>query len=96
MTDLLVRVIDRCRLSGYSFFPIPSGTKVPRTGWKKYQKALPSDEEVEQWKSSLDDMNLCIVTGEISDIVVVDLDLQKEGGVDREALNLPKTYTVKT
>ena len=63
-------------------------------GWKKYQEHVATKEEISQWNYE----NLGIVTGNISDIVVLDTDTYKET-FDKELLqsfNLPITPVQNT
>lgn len=104
MSTTLTERIDFCRSRGYSFFLIPSGTKEPKVPWKKYQNILPTDGEVAQWKAYTYEMNICIVTGILSGIMVVDLDKPKDSAdwddswayeiIEKYAL--PKTFMVRT
>jgi Bifunctional DNA primase/polymerase, N-terminal/Primase C terminal 2 (PriCT-2) len=60
--------------------------------WEPFQKRHASLEEVESW----DDKNVAIVTGEISGVVVLDVD-GEEGRKSLESLGpLPRTPTVKS
>lgn len=55
-----------------SFFPLPRGEKAPSMKWTVYQKRLPDSSEITSWSKT--EANLAIVTGKISNIVVVDID----------------------
>src|SRR3990167_1403824 len=62
--------------------------------WKKYQTTLPTSKEVERWNYP----NLGIITGKISNIMVLDLDSYKPN-YDRElekSLQIPPTPTSQT
>jgi hypothetical protein len=65
---------------GLSVFPIPApgpggaDGKTPRVYWKRYQYHHATTEEVRRWFAPGWPVNVGIVTGEISEIVVVDLD----------------------
>lgn len=68
--------------------------KHPRVAWRPYTEALPTEQQVVEW---FDDefygANLGVVTGQVSDLVVVDVD----GTIDDfKALDLPDTRTVLT
>ncbi|MGM0836549.1 MAG: phage/plasmid primase, P4 family [Bacillota bacterium] len=79
---------------GLSVFPIPKRGKTPYGSWKKYQSSLPTKEEIKKWDHEKDQHNVCIVTGKISDIVVIDVDnipLFVETGII-----LPTTPTAKS
>ncbi len=68
--------------------------KHPRVSWRPFTEELPTEAQVRGW---FDDefygSNLGVVTGRVSDLVVVDVD----GTIDDfKALGLPKTRTVLT
>jgi Bifunctional DNA primase/polymerase, N-terminal len=62
------------RRRGFSVIPIKAADKRPMVQWEKYQKEPASEETVERWFTSWPDANVAIVTGAISDCVVIDLD----------------------
>lgn len=100
----IVSTIDFCRSHGFSFLPIPSGSKHPLEGWKRFQTSLPTEEEIQRWRSDTKPKNLFIITGKISNLVVVDLDKPKESEMSDddwaramiEEHQLPRTYSVRT
>lgn len=61
---------------GYNVIPLEPGTKRARKGlsWKRYQSERPSRETVEKWFS--EPANIGIVTGKVSNLIVLDLDSQ--------------------
>jgi hypothetical protein len=60
---------------GLSIIPIKTRDKRPAlASWKEYQKRLPTEAELHSWFAGRDDLNLAIVTGEVSRVVVVDGD----------------------
>lgn len=87
--------------SGYSIIPVGSN-KTPLVSWKEYQDRLPTEEEVIQWWGSADgttvgeyhDAGIGIVTGKVSGLTVVDIDVKEEPVTDRGVF--PLTYTVQT
>ena len=46
----------------------------PRRTWEPYQARLPTEDEVTGWWQMCSNANIGIVTGRVSDIVVLDLD----------------------
>lgn len=71
---------------------IPVGKdKKPLIAWKEYQNKRATYTEVERWYKKYPDMQIAIVTGKISKVIVVDID---DPDMDREWL--PKTAIVKT
>ena len=89
-------------LEGMSCFALQYGTKEPTGAWKQYQTQKPSAEEFQCLMERVrnKERNLAIVTGNISEIWVLDIDgedganslieLKKQHG------EIPKTCTVKT
>ena len=71
---------------------IPVGKdKKPLINWKEYQNRIATIEEIDQWFKTYPDMQIGIVTGKISRIIVVDIDAP-----DLDLSWLPKTAIVKT
>lgn len=71
---------------------IPCGVdKKPLVSWKKYQTRIATKEEVKSWFSKFPDMQIGIVTGKISGLIVVDID---DPMADLKWL--PKTAIVQT
>ena len=71
---------------------IPVGKdKKPLINWKEYQNRIATIGEIDQWFETYPDMQIGIVTGKISRIIVVDID-----SPDLDLSWLPKTAIVKT
>ena len=66
-------------LAGYNVIPITPGEKSPLIGWKRYQTERSKVEELESWWDREPDANIGIVTGSISNLVVVDIDPRNGG-----------------
>ena len=79
-------------VGGYSIIPVGKDKKPLIPSWKTYQKRHATDEEVEVWWKKWPNANIGIVTGEISGITVVDVDVYKGGTISK----FPETFTVKT
>ncbi len=58
----------------FSVIPVNPKTKKPLINWKKYQKQLPTEEELETWWKTWPKANVAIVTGELSGLAVIDAD----------------------
>ena len=70
---------------------IPVGKdKKPLIGWKEYQTRKPTEDEVREWFNKWPDANIGIVTGKISNLVVVDV--ESGGSIE----GLPDTQKCKT
>jgi len=64
---------------GFSVFPLGGLSKVPKKDfrWSEYQTRKPTAEEIHDWRFHRPFANVGVVTGEISDLIVVDLDGEK-------------------
>lgn len=59
---------------------IPIGRdKHPLINWAEYQKTIASDEELQSWWNKFPDANIGVITGKISDLIVVDIDPRHDG-----------------
>jgi hypothetical protein len=60
---------------GMSVIPVGKDKKalIP---WRDFQKVRPTEEQVEQWFTSFPHANIAIITGQISDLTVIDCDSQ--------------------
>jgi len=69
--------------NAYGFSIIPSSSKkrpILKT-WKKYQKQLPTEEEIKQWwGEDYPGANISLVCGKLSNRIVVDVDIYKKHG----------------
>ena len=84
------------RRCGWSVIPAGERAKRPIIRWQRFQHQLPTVEELEHWYERWPNANLAVVTGEISGIVVVDIDPRHGGAAslgDLEARHgaLPET-----
>jgi hypothetical protein len=64
---------------GWSVLPLRPHDKRPLIVWEYLQHARPSEQEVDEWFRRWPDANIGIVTGEISNLIVLDID-PKHGG----------------
>jgi hypothetical protein len=86
---------------GWSVVPIRAGTKRPLVRWQAYQTERPTAEEVLEWFHKWPDSGIGIVTGAISNLVVLDIDVGHGGDeslAEWERLNgaLPDTIEAIT
>lgn len=79
--------------AGFSFFPLLHESKKPMGSWKQYQTTKPDDEEFVDWLQS--SANIGIATGQISGVVVLDLD-SADAISEADAKGLPETVTAAT
>lgn len=77
-----------------SLIPIPRGSKVPGIAWKRYQRELPSEQQIANWflprcGFAAPATNYAILTGALNGLVAVDAD-SEEAELWAQA-NLPPT-----
>jgi len=75
-----------------SIIPLKKDKRPLLTEWREFQHRIPTEKEVREWWSKWPDANIGIVTGKVSGITVVDVDIDHGGKVD----GLPPTLIVKT
>ena len=56
------------------YYPALEGYQEHRASWEIYQKRLPDYDEIESWFTKRPALNLAIVTGRISGVIVLDID----------------------
>ena len=102
MKTMLETAIEYCNTSGFSVIPIRSDSKKPYIEWREFQDRKATEKEIRTWWKKFPNANLGIVTGAVSGIVVVDVDIDKEKGINgfdtikEKKLTLPATPTVRT
>lgn len=86
---------------GWSVVPIRPRAKLPLIAWEEYQHRCAGEDEIAAWFRRWPDANVGIVTGSISQIVVLDIDLRHGGEESLARLeqangNLPPTVAAET
>ncbi len=61
---------------GFSVIPIRRNKK-PFIQWQRYQKILSTEEEIDSWWEKWTDANVGIITGRVSNLVVIDVDTEE-------------------
>lgn len=89
MSEFLIRYKN----AGYSFFNTKSADKKIFTQWKVFTTRKPTDYEIKTWLR-LPTQNWAIVTGKISNLIVIDVDT-KNGG-DPAPFQNRGFYEIKT
>src|SRR5256885_12022612 len=99
--NALLKAALAYRKRGWSVIPLESRGKRPLVKWEDYQSERAMSGAIRQWWHQEPDANVGIVTGRISDLVVLDVDSDKRGNKALEALELehgalPETVSVRT
>ena len=84
-----------------SVIPVRAGDKRPAVRWKQYQSKIASKKEVRNWFRQQPDANIGIVTGKVSNLVVIDVDPRHGGaeslaGLESAHERLPHTIEALT
>ena len=58
----------------WSLIPLKAKSKEPRFQWKKYTKEPASDWQLGEWWTQHPDSNIAVITGKISNLIVIDID----------------------
>lgn len=91
MTRLaVVETAQRYLRRGWCVLPLRPRDKRPLIAWEPLQSERPSAEQVADWFSRWPNANIGIVTGEISNLVVLDIDPQHGG--DSSLARLEQRY----
>lgn len=64
---------------GWSVVPLRPRDKRPLVPWEPFQHRHPTEDEIRGWFREWPNANIGIITGEISHLVVVDIDVQHGG-----------------
>ena len=89
------------RRRGFSIIPIKPRDKRPLIPWESYQNGPPTEKQIQDWFTERPDANVGVVTGAVSDCVVIDLDSDearvklKEMLVGFELSAVPRSHTGK-
>ena len=97
MSDAIHDYIER----GWSVIPIRRGDKRPLVRWEHFQHTRVENTMALGWFRTWPDAGIGVVTGAISGIVVVDLDVRHGGDVSFESLerkhgSVPRTVECRT
>lgn len=87
MNELLNAALEY-RARGWSIIPLNPGSKLPAVQWRKYQYEIASEQDVRSWWWHRPDYNIGIVTGKISNLLVIDVD-------NADSLACPEWDTLK-
>ncbi len=86
----IVRAAERYLARGWSVLPLKRGDKRPLIRWETLQQTHADAATLARWFTQWPDANIGIVTGEISNLIVLDVD-PKHGG-DHSLTNLERRF----
>lgn len=78
---------------GWSIIPVDNNKK-PLIDWKEFQERIASVEEIKDWFKKWPKANIAVVTGAISDLVVLDIDAKHNRSVSE--FKIPLTVCSRT
>ena len=86
---------------GWSVLPVEARGKRPLVPWLEFQQRTATEREISSWFAKWPGANVGIVTGQVSGLLVVDVDPQHDGfqslaTLEREEGALPRTVEVQT
>lgn len=83
---------------GWSVIPLEPKGKKPLVPWEKYQKERASREQITRWWIDSPLANVGVVTGEVSGIVVIDIDGDNARKIFKDTFpgDFSETPTVRT
>lgn len=87
--DILAAAVSYVFQHGLSVIPVSQDSKIPAIKWKQYQERKPTFGEIASWPA---DVNVGIVTGAVSGIVVVDCESREDA--EWFYLNRGKSQTI--
>ena len=61
---------------GWSIIPINPKNKRPYVKWESFQKNRPTDQDIQEWWNQYPKANIGVITGKISELIVIDIDSQ--------------------
>lgn len=93
--DLVEHAIAYAKL-GWSVLPMQPDKKVPYIKWKPYQSKIATEDEIRQWFKQFPKARIGIVTGAISNLVVLDFDSMEAIEAWRSQHDLPETIFQNT
>jgi hypothetical protein len=83
--------------AGFSVIPLQARGKQPLIPWQEYQNKQATLEEIHEWFNQWKDANIGIITGRISNIIVLDIDGEEGWNTIKENnLQIPPTWKVQT
>lgn len=95
--DLLSIALKYLDEQKWAIHPLAPKEKIPITkGWDKFSHELPTREQVRSWWTENPNYNIGLVTGEASNVVVLDLDLETNPNAANELAALTNDGTLRS
>ena len=82
-TDAMLKAALAYAEARWSVVPMVRKSKQPLVPWLEFQQRRATPEEIRDWFRRWPEANIAVVTGAISNIVVIDID-PRHGGEKRE------------
>lgn len=80
---------------GFNVLPVQPASKKPALDtWRELQERKVTDQEIREWWGKYPQLGVAVITGAISNVVVIDIDVKRGGDVDN--LDLPPTLVAIT
>lgn len=95
---LLAAALSYVRERKWSVIPINPSTKRPLVKWKEFTHRLPTDDEIKDWCVPRHGRrpDLAVVTGRISGVAVVDIDVGRGGDAEKWLAQRPTSLVTDT
>lgn len=81
---------------GWSVIPISPSSKTPLVSWTEYQNRIATPQEINEWWRKNPNANIGIVTGRVSNLVVIDIDSRKGATPHGIVAQNPSNFIAKT
>ncbi len=99
--DSVSNAVQNYMRRGWSIIPIRPGDKRPLVEWDQFQRRRAGEADVCDWFRTCPDAGIGIVTGAVSGLVVLDVDVRHGGDaalqrLEREHGRLPTTLECRT
>lgn len=96
MKNALLGAALSYREQGWSVIPISASKKIAKVKWKAFQQRRASPDEIRSWWERWPNARVGLVTGRISNLVVVDVDPDRGGDANGWSEQQPTEYQVRT
>lgn len=81
---------------GWSVIPVSVQTKKPMIEWAEFVNRRATEKEIRQWWEDNPNANVAVITGKISNLVVVDVDVKRGGNAEKINEESPCSHVLRT